>query len=268
VKDTPNYKQNKTIIPGVYGRAFEEEVRLKYGVDSDEYRVRVEGGISQKGAEGAYYGSKINELWKKNRITDDLELNPNYPVYIVLDPGYTTAVGFWQQIEQWIHVIDYYEDSGLGVEKYVDIFEDRYKNLGYRYKTIFVPCDMDSNATRVITGQSTLETLQGFMYNTETLKREHRVTEGIKRTFKFLDRCRFNSVRCRRLIECLEGYCEKKNKAMSTEDRPVFTGVPEKNGTEHGADMFRYMSMAAPSISSDTIMTAEEARAIWARRRR
>jgi len=267
VTDTPNFKKGRQIIPGVYGRAFEREVRLKYGIDSDEYRVRVKGGISEKGAEGAYYGRKMAELEKKGRITDLIEHNPNYPVHIVQDVGYTTAVGFLQVIEGWSNFINYYEDSGLSIEKYVELFDEYKKEFGYRYGDVIVPCDMDSNATKVITGQTSLETLRGFGYLAEPLPRERRVYEGIQRTLKYLDTCRFHKTRCARLIECMEGYHETKNKQMSTEDKFVGSGFPEKDGTDHGADMVRYASMAVKKLSSST-MTADEAEEIWQRHRR
>lgn len=268
VTDTPNYKTGKQLIPGVYGRAFEREVRLKYGIDSDEYRVRVLGGISKKGAEGAYYGLKMAELQKMGRISDTLDHNPNYPVHIVEDVGYTTAVGFFQVIETNVNFIRYYEDSGLGIEKYVELFDEYKKEYGYSYGDIFVPCDMDSNATRVIDGQTALDTLRRFAYNVTALPRERSVDEGIARTRQFLDRCRFHKTNCARLIECLEGYHERKNKQMSTEDVPVFAGVPEKDGTDHAADMVRYASMAVKKGLSGAKMTADESREIWDRYRR
>lgn len=268
VTDTPNFKAGKTIIPGVYGREYEQRIRLKYGIDSDQYLVRVKGGISEKGAEGAYYGKKMGELLKKGRISETLDHNPNYPVHIVMDPGYTTAVGFMQNIETNVNFINYYEDSGLGIENYVDLFDELKKQRKYRYGTIFVPCDMDSNATRIITGQTSLDTLKGFKYNVVALPRERRVNEGIARTTKFLERCRFHKTFCARLIDCLEAYHERKNKQMSTEEEPVFTGVPEKDGTDHAADMVRYASMAVKKCDVSGHMTAEEAEEIWNRHRR
>jgi len=266
VLDTPNYKTGKKIIPGVYGREYEQRIRLKYGKDSDQYRVRVLGGISQKGAEGAYHSRKMDELRKKDRISDTLDHNHHYPVHIVIDFGYTTAAGFMQKIETNVNFINYYEDSGLGIENYVTLFDQYSNDYGYRYGDIFVPCDMDSNATRVITGQTALDTLKQFKFNVIPLPKERRVNEGIQRTNKFLDICRFHKTNCARLIECMEAYHERKNKLMSTEDKPVFTGEPEKDGTDHGADMVRYASMAVKKISSD--MTAEEAEEIWQRHRK
>jgi len=267
VKDTPVYQTGEQLIPGVYGRDYEQRIRLKYGVDSDEYRVRVEGGISEKGAEGAYYGKKMAELEKKGRFLDYLDHNPNYPVYIIMDPGYTTAIGFMQVIETNVNFIDYYEDSGLSIAKYVELFDARKLERGYRYADIFVPCDMDSNATRIITGETAIETLRQFHYLPKALPREHRVNEGIERTRQFLDCCRFDKVRCARLIECLQGYHERINRQMSTEDNPVFTGVPEKDGTDHAADMMRYASVAVKKCGR-VGMTAEQARELADRHRK
>lgn len=267
VKDTPNFKTGRQMVPGLYGRGYEQRIRLKYGIDSDQYKVRVLGGISEKGAEGSYYGKKMTALNKKGRISDTLDHNPNYPVHIVMDVGYTTAVGFIQVIETNVNFIRYYEDSGLGIEEYVTLFDEYKEQHGYRYGKIIVPCDMDSNATKVITGQSSLDTLRGFGYHAQPLKKEQSVAEGIARTLKFLDRCRFHKTNCARLIECMEAYHEKKNKKMSTEDVPVFTGVPEKDGSDHAADMVRYASKAIKLLSG-VGMTAAESREIWEKHKR
>ncbi len=40
VTDTPNYKENRIVIPGLYGRPFVDRIKTKYGEDSDEFRVR------------------------------------------------------------------------------------------------------------------------------------------------------------------------------------------------------------------------------------
>lgn len=45
VKDTPNYKEGKEIIPGVSGVEYEQDIREKYGADSNYYKTRVDGSI-------------------------------------------------------------------------------------------------------------------------------------------------------------------------------------------------------------------------------
>jgi len=267
VTDTPNFITGRRIIPGVWGREKEKEIRDKYGIDSDEYRVRILGLVSQKGAEGAYYASKMNELRKKGRI-GDVKHDPNYAVHIVRDAGYTSAFWFFQKIGTNVRFIRYYEDSGPGVEEYVRIF-DEFKSLcGYHYGQDFVPFDMSSNAQRVVTGQTAYETLKALGLKPTKLPLERTKQEGIDRTRKFLSSCWFDETLCKEGIDHLESYHEKKNKLMSTEDNPIFTGVPAEDGPQHGADAMRYASKAVPLVDSSSRMTAEESKDIWARHRR
>jgi hypothetical protein len=243
VTDTPNFKTGRQLIPGVYGREYEQRIRDKYGIDSDAYRVRVLGDISAKKAEGAYYGHKMAKLRRDGRITK-LRHNPNYGVYIVRDPGYTSAFWFFQEIGTDIFFLRYYEDSGPGVEDYVRVFDGFKREEGYHYLDNFVPCDMSSNAHRIVTGYTAMETLRNLGEKATGLPVERKVSEGIARTNKFLDRCWFDEDKCKVGIDMIEGYHERKNKILSTEDSPVFTGVPDPDGCQHGADALRYASMA------------------------
>ena len=45
VKDTPNFKEGKEVIPGLSGREYEEDMRRKWGIDSAMYQSRVLGNI-------------------------------------------------------------------------------------------------------------------------------------------------------------------------------------------------------------------------------
>lgn len=45
VFDSPNYKQGKEVIPGLSGREFEEQVRLKYKEHSNQYKSMITGEI-------------------------------------------------------------------------------------------------------------------------------------------------------------------------------------------------------------------------------
>ncbi len=269
VTDTPNYKQGKDVIPGLYGRQYEERIRTKYGEDSDEYRVRVMGLKSQRAVRGSYYGEKIDQLRKKDRIGNIIH-NPHYPVYIVCDIGYTSAWWFFQEIATNIHVIDYYEDSEVGLDDYSRLFKEWTDSKGYQYSKLIVPCDMASNSTKIITGQSALTEMRELGWNCDPLGKDVRVKEGIHRTHTFLDRCLF-SANCKHGLDRLVAYHERINKGLSTDENPVYTGAPEKDGNDHGADAMRYMSkaFAEHKISSPSKgMTVDEIRELSNRYRR
>jgi len=261
VTDTPNFKTGKNIIPGVYGRQYEERIRSKYGEDSDEYRVRVRGLISQKAVRGSYYAPKLTRLRRLDRI-GHINHNPNYNVYIVGDIGYTSAFWFVQNIGTNIHFIDYYEDSGVGLDSYATLFSEWQKTKGYKYADMIVPCDMDSNSTRIVTGQSALETMRGLGFNCVPLKKEHNVHEGIERTAKFLDMCYFGK-NCMAGLAKIEQYHEKLNKSLSTDENPVYSGLPEKDGNDHPADAMRYVSLGVQECKIKSKATGGMSKIKW-----
>ena len=193
--------------------------------------------------EGAYYSKTLSEM------TDNMQIgtvnhDKHHLVHIILDFGYTTAIWFVQEIGVNVHVIRYYEEAGKSIEDYGKMFIKLREDEGYEFGSIIVPCDMDSNCTRIITGNSALETLRSLGFKAEPLKKEVSVKEGIARTNKFLSRCYIDAKNCEQGLVCLEQYHEKLNKAMSTDLNPIFTGQPEKDGYDHGADAMRYVSKA------------------------
>jgi len=126
VLDTPNYKEGRMVIPGVYGRDFEQRIASKHGRDSDEYAVRVLGGISEKATLGSYYGKVLADLESQGRI-GDIGFTKGIPVHVVCDPGYTTPWWLYQIMpDGWIHVIRFYEDSGMDMSDYSAML-DRWK---------------------------------------------------------------------------------------------------------------------------------------------
>lgn len=268
VLDTPNYINDSEEIPEVYGREYERDIRLKYGEDSDEYRVRVKGLLSQKAALGSYYGDKIAELRKKPGRIGVVLHDPSYAVHIVRDAGFTSAFWFFQVIGSNVRFIYYYEDSGPGVEEYVRRFEIIRKENNWHWGQDFVPFDFSSNAHRVVTGATAYEELQSLGLSPTKLPLEKNVLEGIKRTQRFLNSCWFDEAGCKKGIPRLEAYHEGINYAMSTEKQTVYTGAPAKDGPEHAADAMRYASKAAPLIGQGSSMTVEKARASWENFRR
>ena len=244
VKDTPNYKAGRTIIPGIYGREYESRIVEKYGRDSDEYRVRVLGEVSNKAELGSYYGSVIRSLRDAGMVCHpEIRFDPCARVFTVWDPGYTTAIWWFQRGPQGARFIDYYEDSDQGVEDYALILKRKAQAGGWNYGGHYAPADIDNNAQRVTVGKTVLELGRELGLNFTPLQRERSVTEGIDRTRSFLKRASFAPA-CSRGVDLLEAYHERVNRRFSTEDNLVFTGTPEKDGTDHCADAMRYASMA------------------------
>lgn len=193
--------------------------------------------------EGAYYSRVMGKMMDNDQI-GVVNHSTHHQVHVVLDFGYTTALWFVQEVGVNAHIIRYYEESGKSIDEWGQYLLDLKESEGYNYGHVIVPSDMDSNATRIITGNSALETLLGLGFDAKPLRKEKSVQEGITRTERFLQSCYIDSKNCEQGLVRLESYHEKLNKGMSTEMNPVFTGVPDKDGNDHGADGMRYVSKA------------------------
>ena len=193
--------------------------------------------------EGAYYSAVMGKMMDNGQI-GVVNHSEHHQVYAVLDFGYTTAMWFVQEVGVSPRVIRYYEDQGRSIEEWGRLLLEYKEQYNYSYGNIIVPCDMDSNGTRIITGASALETLKGLGFNATALKKETSVQEGIVRTQKFLHSAYIDSENCEQGLVRLESYHEKLNKGMSSDMNPVFTGIPDKDGNDHGADGMRYVSKA------------------------
>jgi phage terminase large subunit len=73
-RDTPNFVENRQVIPGLADREFAEEIGSDYGTDSPAYDVRVEGNFPKQVA-NAVVGLQMVEL-ARLRWDDTEEIGP------------------------------------------------------------------------------------------------------------------------------------------------------------------------------------------------
>lgn len=257
VKDTPNFKEGRQIIPGIAGREYEEEMRRVYGEDHREYKIRVLGQRCDYAIDGSYYGPILNEMKNKGRFKPDL-YDPSSPVYTCLDIGYTTAIWFWQMVETHPRFIRYYEDTGPGIDFYCELFGKFRQKYGYKYGRHFAPFDIKSNAHRQTIGKTVKDVASEYGVYFEILKAEKDIIDGINNAQKILPNCYFDVNDCSVGVDCLLAYKEKQNVRMSKDDKPYFVGVPQHDWTSHGADSFRYTCRAIKKLSAGSKDLTEE----------
>lgn len=243
VLDTPNYKQDRQVIPGVSGREYEAEIARKYGRDSNEYKIRVDGEIPEY-VEGTFYGSRIAQLNRDGHI-GDVPYEATAKVYTFGDYGdIYTAIIFAQFIQDRIHAIDYfYDNTGLGVPGYVKLLDTK----PYIYGGHWAGPDLDpakgSNRKSMATGKTIVDEFAQLGKHIDIVQ-SHLLNDGIEAVRSIFPKLRVNNQRCRELIEAVKRYRLRKNELLSTEDRIVYYNDPVKDWTCHPADALRHLAMA------------------------
>lgn len=92
---------------------------------------------------GAYYATQFSKIYAERRIVDVIPDNPHATVNTYWDLGVSdsTAIWFIRKIsDHEYHVIDYYENSGEGIEHYMKVLKDKGYNYGehMRHMTLII----------------------------------------------------------------------------------------------------------------------------------
>jgi hypothetical protein len=130
-----------------------------------------------------------------------------------------------------VHLIDYYENSGVGLDHYAQVLQEK----GYVYEQHVLPHDVQ--VKELGTGKSRLETLDNLGVRPVEIAPKLRVDDGIQAVRSMLDRCWFDEKKCDRGVEMLRQYQRDFDEKMKT-----WRGRPRHDFTSHGADSFRYLA--------------------------
>lgn len=185
---------------------------------------------------GAYYDEYIVRAEAERRITG-VPYDGSVPVHTAWDLGIgdSTAVWFYQLVGREVHIIDYIEMAGKGLEWYVGELKQR----PYIYGTHFLP--HDAGARELGTGKTLQEQLGDLIGGTHTIKILPRlkVVDGIQAVRALLPKCYFDRIKTYRGVECLKSY-----QKMWDEKNGIFKDDPKHDEYSHGADGFRYLALS------------------------
>lgn len=260
VKDTPNYKQDKQVIPEVSGRAYEEMIRRKYGEDSIEYGIRVDGRKPEY-TQGTYIGKWLSEIEEKGQVGSICH-ETTEKVHVFWDYGNVyNAMWFVQFVREQIHLIDFYFDGeGLGLPKYALMLQEKPYIIGSQY----APPDVwGSNAKSGQTGKETADVARALGILWEPVP-DLSFKTGIETARGVVPKCWF-SEEAREGFEGLKDWKQRKNEALSTPDKPVYFKEPVKNWARHLGDAFKHMAIVYRNMSIQGERVGESKQAIPAR---
>lgn len=181
---------------------------------------------------GAYYGetmTKIEELGHITRVSHDPELLVN----VAFDLGVNDASALWYFQVQGndYHMIEYEEIVNTGLPDIVK----HMKKKNYNYGQCIFPHDVKVRS--LSTGQTRLATLQQLGIDC-VVAPSLPVIDGIDTARSILNRCWFDSEKCKEGIEAIRQY-----RAAWKDKNSVLSLAPEHNWASHGADSFRYLAI-------------------------
>jgi hypothetical protein len=204
----------------------------------DQYEAEFECNF-ESAILGAYYGKEMRAVTDEGRITT-VEYDPLFDCHTSWDLGYSddTAIFWFQAVYGEIRVLDYHSSNGENIDYYTNLIKSKQLEYGYKYGTHWLPHDARAK-TLSSGGKSVIEQI-ATKIPIETLKIVPNLSlqDGIQASRMALQRAWFDT-KCQEGIECLRQYQREYD-----EDKKVFRDKPRHDWTSHGADAWRYLSIA------------------------
>lgn len=182
---------------------------------------------------GSYYGAAMQKAENEGRITN-VPYDYSLPVHTSWDLGMDDSMTIWfiQLAGNEIRIIDYYENSGEGLQHYATVLQEK----KYVYGKHYAPHDIE--VRELGTGKSRKMEAQRLGINF-TVAPKLSVMDGINAVRSILNRCWFDIRAAHRGIQCLKNY-----KKDWDEKNMVYRRQPLHNWASHGADGLRTFAVA------------------------
>ena len=196
---------------------------------ADEYAQEYECSF-EASVKGAVYARELQQLREAGQMTR-VPYDPALPVDTDWDLGFADATAIWftQSLRsREVRVIDYYENSGYGLDHYAKVLKEK----PYSYGEHWAPHDIE--VRELGSGNSRREAAKSLGLHFHVAPKVEDLKDGIHAVRMLLPRCWFDDRKCERGLEALKNYRWDYNTRVND-----FTALPVHNWASHGADAFR-----------------------------
>lgn len=184
--------------------------------------------------EGAYFAKQLDTVYHERRITE-IPVDERLEVHTFWDLGIgdNTSIWFMQMpSKQELRLVDYYENSGEGLEHYIRIL--RRKN--YVYGRHVAPHDIE--VRELTSGKTRRERASAMGIRFETCPKMPK-EDQIESARDVLSQCWFDEGRCDKGIKCLENYRKEWDDKLGR-----YKDMPLHDWASNGADAFIVMAVS------------------------
>jgi phage terminase large subunit len=185
---------------------------------------------------GAFYALEMAAVRSEERITEITAIE-SLPVHRAWDLGVAddTSIWWFQTVGSQVFLLDCYSASGVGVEHYAGVIEQRKATHGWRDGNDYVP--HDAKIKEWGSGRTRVETMVSMGLH-PMLVPLSTIADGINAVRRMLPLSVFHP-RCEDGVNALEQYRREWD-----DDKKAFRATAVHDWTSHPSDAFRYLALA------------------------
>jgi hypothetical protein len=206
----------------------DELAEAKHQMGEDQYAQEYECSFDAA-IKGAFYATELRRADEEGRI-GKVAADRGLRTYTAWDLGRadSTAIWFIQVVGKERRLIDYYEASGVGLDHYAKVLDQK----GYLYETHYFPHDVGAQMLGM--DRSRVETLRSLGIEPTFDPKPGNVLDGVNAVRLMLDSCWIDSERCARGLEALKQYRREYDDKLKD-----WKMNPLHDWSSHGADALR-----------------------------
>ena len=210
-------------------------------MSADEYAQEYECSW-EAAIKGAYYATELERCRDAGRVLNIPVESVPVNTFWDLGIGDSTAIWLAQAVGREARIVGYYENSGEGLQHYINWLHDWRDSVGATYGQHFAPHDIE--VRELTTGRSRLETARKLGISFQVVPNMS-LEDGIEAARQFIGRCWFDAEACEQGLFALQNYHKAYDDKLQTfKDRPLH------DWSSHGSDAFRYMAIAFDRVLS------------------
>lgn len=241
---TPEQLENiKAGLVALFGPELGEMIFMQ------EYYCSFEGAVF-----GSYYAKQVGDARKEGRICS-CPYSPGVEVDTFWDLGVDDSMSIWfmQPVGREFRFVDYYENTGYGLEHYAK----KLKEKPYTYGNHYMPHDADqremTNSEVALSRKEVAENLgiKPIQVTQRARSFDLIINVHIPAVRTMMAQCVFDEKKCDLGIRALEGY-----HAEYDEEKKVLSNRPAHDWCSHAADAFRTFAVGyspkTPPLKIDT----------------
>ena len=214
---------------------FEIEKEKASGEMSDDLIQQEYYTSFDMGVEGSYYSKYLDRMKVKGQI-GQVPWESAFKVNTAWDIGTrdNTSIIFFQTIGQTVRLIDYYENSKVGLEHYVTVI----KQKPYLYNKHIGPHDI--KVLEFGSGLTRIEKARQLGINF-TIAPDLSIEDGIETVRSTMSKLWIDQTACAKLIKALESYRQEFDVK-----KKVYKSHPLHDWSSHASDSLRYLCISLP----------------------
>ena len=200
---------------------------------------------------GAYFALEMADVRNEGRIVE-VEAIPGQFVHRAWDLGVKddTSIWWFQIVGAQLFILDHYAASGVGVEHYATVIEERERKYGWMHGTDYVP--HDAKIKEWGTGKTRVETMSALGLKPQLVPFAT-FQDGINAARRTLPLCVFHPRTEETGISALEQYRREWD-----DEKKAFRQSDVHDWTAHPAAAFRYLSLAWRQVERRQVADVQE----------